>query len=132
MNNALIGVIVGAIMTAIFSFLQEKKRKNWERIDYLTRKKEETYQLALSLFISILSKCTSQNFNLKELHNDLQQVYPSVWLYASKEINTCFDKLNEDLCKGNLRQNCIQEKLNQLVELMRKDIGQKEFKLDIQ
>lgn len=132
MDNALVGVVVGAVITAIFSFFQEKRRKIWERQDYLTRKKEETYQLALSLFISMLSKCTSQSLNFKELHADLQKVYPSVWLYASKEISSSFDKLNEDLCKGTLRQAAVQEKLNQLVELMRKDIGQQEFKLDIQ
>lgn len=132
MDNALVGVVVGAVITAIFSFFQEKRRKIWERQDYLTRKKEETYQLALSLFISMLSKCTSQSLNFKELHADLQKVYPSVWLYASKEISSSFDKLNEDLCKGILRQAAVQEKLNQLVELMRNDIGQQEFKLDIQ
>lgn len=132
MDNTLVGVVVGAVITAIFSFFQEKRRKIWERQDYLTRKKEETYQLALSLFISMLSKCTSQSLNFKELHADLQKVYPSVWLYASKEISSSFDKLNEDLCKGILRQATVQEKLNQLVELMRKDIGQQEFKLDIQ
>lgn len=132
MNNALIGVIVGATITAVFSFFQEKKIKKWERNDYLTRKKEETYLLCLSLFISILSKCTSQSLNFKELHADLQKVYPSVWLYAPKEISSCFDRLSEELCKKTLTQKNIQEKLNQLVGLMRKDIGQTEFKLDIQ
>lgn len=120
----LIGVLIGAVITALFTWFLDELRSDREQKIYITHKREETYLKALDCLISVSADyqwiMTGNPTN--EVKEKINSTISYINLYASDKISKNYLALQKEL------QNSPNKKTYLKMEKLIKDI-KKELKI---
>ena len=119
------GVIIGAALTAGFTWLIEYLRAKREEKLYIKRKREEVYLKLLDLlseYIELHNDNKAPNdVEMKEFWVRYKQLRPAVKVYASQHIKEWFLESLDEAFKGG-----IKGQVNGLAKEIRKELGIKD------
>ena len=116
MNDTLIGVIVGAILTGGVSWFTEWRKSVGEQKVHLREKREETYQSILRTYYEMAQENHRKEPDfLKNSPQLISKFYPIINIYASNKVKSLFDSA----AKGKGKEKI-------LIEQMRKELGVKD------
>lgn len=126
LDNPLVGVLIGSIITALFTwFLDYLKNKREER-GYFLRRKEEVYVQALNLFMAIPVDSNWGEFDLSEnVKKRMFGLCPTVNFYAPKEIKDEYFAILNKILSNKFDVERLNKDIDVLIESMKKDIGKK-------
>lgn len=130
MNETLIGVVFGGIITAFFTWFLEWRKDKRDQKRHLLRKKEEIYLEALNNIIQYLNYPFKIGARLPELSEEynkkLKLIYASLapmHLYASEAVSAKYMEMYVFLLKQENDGIKNPPLLKELVFLMKKEIG---------
>lgn len=119
------GVIIGAVLTAGFTWFIEYLRAKRDEKLYVKRKREEVYLKLLDLLNEYIElhndNKTPNDVEMKEFWVRYKQLRPAVKVYASQHIEEWFlESLNETF------YGAIKGQVNSLAKEIRKELGIKD------
>lgn len=119
------GVIIGAVLTAGFTWFIEYLRAKRDEELYVKRKREEVYLKLLDLLNEYIElhndNKTPNDVEMKEFWVRYKQLRPAVKVYASQHIEEWFlESLNETF------YGAIKGQVNGLAKEIRKELGIKD------
>ena len=111
------GVIIGAVLTAGFTWFVEFLKDKREEKLYLKRKREETYLKILSIYY-IHNQEQNSPFNqlISTLPQMIEKIYPAINMYGSKNIKKTY----------NYVMHSKENKEELLIKAIRKELGIKD------
>lgn len=114
----LVGVVIGAIITALFTWFLDYLRNVREQKIYIARKREETYLKAIDCLISMGTdlKWLLSGEHCNEIKEKVNSTIPYIKLYASEKIKKKYSSLQKEL------QNNPNEKTGPKIENLIKNI----------
>ena len=117
LSSQTFGVIIGAILTAGFTWFVEWRKSVAEQKVHLREKREETYQNILSIYYTHRREQDSPVSQLiSEIPVMLRKNYPSINIWGSKKVKKIYNNVMKS--KDN------QEEL--LIKAIRKELGIKD------
>lgn len=121
----LAGVIIGAVITALFTWFLDKLRSDREQKIYIIHKKEETYLKAIDCLLSIGTdlRWVLEGEPGNEVKRKINSTIPHLKLYASEKIMKDYLALQKEL------QSAPNEKTYPKIEKLIKNI-KKELNID--
>ena len=121
----LIGVLIGAVITALFTWFLDELRSDREQKIYITHKREETYLKALDCLISVSAdhQLIMTGNPTNEVKEKINSTISYINLYASDKISKNYLALQKEL------QNSPNKKTYLKMEKLIKDI-KKELKIE--
>lgn len=121
----LAGIIIGAVITALFTWFLDKLRSDREQKIYINRKKEETYLKAIDCLISLGAdlKWLYSGNPCNQVKEKINSTVSYMKLYASEKIWKEYLSLQKEL------QNAPNEKIYPKIEKLIKNI-KKELNID--
>ena len=119
------GIIIGAVLTAGFTWFIEYLRAKRDEKLYVKRKREEVYLKLLDLLNEYIElhndNKTPNDVEIKEFWVRYKQLRPAVKVYASQHIEEWFlESLNETF------YGAIKGQVNGLAKEIRKELGIKD------
>lgn len=127
MNDTLVGVIVGAILTGGFTWFIEWRKSVGEKNNRLKEKREDIYLKAISCCLNIM---TDVDFVYnRQISNALiaqaNNMAPYMKIYASASIWQLYAEIHKKLQNKDFSEDVVR-KLDKLVDEMREDLGVKD------
>lgn len=119
MSDALCGVIIGGIITAVFTWFLDYLKTKREEKTYIKRKSEAVYLKMLNVLLLHRQEiCLNKKEITEELTNKLNEYYPEINIYASKNLKEIYNTTIKNLKEKN------EEKV--LINAIRKELGIKD------
>ena len=115
-TSQVFGIILGAILTAGFTWFIEWRKSVAEQKFHIREKREETYQNILRTYYEIAQENHRKEPDfLKNSPQLISKFYPIINIYASNKVKSLFDSA----AKGKGKEKI-------LIEQMRKELGIKD------
>ncbi len=125
-DQSLVGVLVGSIITTLFTWFLDYLKNGREEKGYFRRRKEEVYVQALDLFMAIP---IDSNWGQSDLSENVKKrmfgLCPMINFYASEKIKDKYFRILNEILSYQFDVERLNEDINVLVESMKKDIGRK-------
>ena len=125
-DQSLVGVLVGSIITTLFTWFLDYLKNGREEKGYFRRRKEEVNVQALDLFMAIHIDSNWGQSDLSE--NEKKRKFglcPMINFYASEKIKDKYFRILNEILSYQFDVERLNEDINVLVESMKKDIGRK-------
>lgn len=118
----LLGVIIGCILTGLFTWFTDYLKSAREQKTYILRKREETYLKAIDCLISISTdwKWVLQGDPRNEVKEKINSTVPYVKLYASSKIAKEYIQLQKEIQNAPDENTC--HKIEKLINNIKKDL----------
>lgn len=135
MNDTLIGVIIGAIISSGFTWFIEWRKAIAEQKIHLREKREGVYEMMLKTFQSLRNNyLTTKGFNIPDaIYANFEEISNLLKMYASsdteKKYNAFMDDFEKDYRKGNNDGEAYEKAMQYMEELkahVRQEIGIKD------